>query len=190
MSDFYASHKEKLLAQVREAYGKVAYSERCHLEQYFSLDILNKRIKYTQIIFSSLSTLGFIGAVIGNETIATWVGGFFAVLLLAINLFYKDFNISHEMSQHRKAADELWLIREKYLSLLTDFDILDDASLIEKRDELQSQTDVIYRNMPKTNSKSFAKAQKALKENEEQFFSDDELNKMLPKTHRIQKGDS
>ena len=37
---------------------------------------------------------------------------------------------------------------------------------------------------PRTNTKAYQAAQKALKESEELFFSDEELNKMLPKQLR------
>ena len=42
----------------------------------------------------------------------------------------------------------------------------------------------IYKAAPRTNAKAYAAAQKALKEAEELFFTDEELNKMLPKQLR------
>ena len=180
MNECQISYKEKLLSQIREAYGKITYTERAQIEQYLYLEKLNKRIKYAQIILSAISTGGFIGAVVSNEVIVAWVGGIFSMLLLAINLFYKDFNISSDMSKHRKSSDDLWIIREQYVSLLTDFDNLDETKIVEKRDELQSKTADIYKVAPKTDSRVFRKVQAALKVKEEQFFSDDELDKLLP----------
>lgn len=40
------------------------------------------------------------------------------------------------MKQHFLATDELWLIREKYVSLMTDFDILSTEDRISTRDIL------------------------------------------------------
>ena len=185
MSECKMSHKEKLLSQIREAHGKVAYTERAQVEQYLYLEKLNKRIKYAQIALSAISTGGFIGAVVSNEVIAVWIGGIFAVLLLAINLFYKDFNIASDMSRHRKSSDDLWSVREQYVSLLTDFDSLSESEIVQKRDKLQSKTADIYKESPKTDSKIFKKVQTALKINEEQFFSNDELDKLLPAHLRI-----
>jgi len=174
------SHREKLFSQISDAYGKVTYSERTHIEQYFYLEKLNRRIKYVQIVLSAIATTGFIGAVVSNEMIVVWVGGIFATLLLITNLFYKDFNIASDMNQHRKSSDALWLIREQYISLLTDFDTLEKIEITQKRNELQSKTSDIYEESPKTNSKAFKKAQAALKVNKEQYFTNDELDNLLP----------
>lgn len=38
------------------------------------------------------------------------------------------------MKQHFLATDELWFIREKYVSLKTDFDILSTEDIISTRD--------------------------------------------------------
>lgn len=43
-----------------------------------------------------------------------------------------------------------------------------------------NKTHEAYKNAPKTNSKSYESAQKALKSEEEQFFTEEELDKMLP----------
>ena len=49
-----------------------------------------------------------------------------------------------------------------------------------KRVELLDECSVIYCAAPLTDGKSYAAAQAALKTNEEQFFTQEELNRMLP----------
>ena len=53
-----------------------------------------------------------------------------------------------------------------------------------ERDEINAQLEEIYRNAPRTDSKAYAAAQKALKTQEELFFSDVELDHLLPKQLR------
>lgn len=72
------------------------------------------------------------------------------------------------------------MLREKYISLLTDFCILDENKIVDLRDDLQVQTYEIYKQSPKTDTKSYGDAQKALKYEEEQIFTYEELDKMLP----------
>jgi hypothetical protein len=48
-----------------------------------------------------------------------------------------------------------------------------------KKHELQDRTYRIYKNSPKTDDKSYKKAQQALKYDQEQTFSDEEIDKML-----------
>ncbi len=173
-------HKEALKTQIREAYGRVTYTYTTHLKMMNRLVNLNKTVKYIQIALSAIATGGFVGSLITDGLILTCVGGLFSTGLLALNLYFKDFNLFDEIKEHRTAADNLWLIREKYVSLLTDFSVLSEKEIVLQRDDLQERTYEIYKLSPKTDSKSYAAAQKALKFEEEQFFTADEIDRMLP----------
>lgn len=182
-----SQHKDDLLVQIKEAYGRVVYTYTAHHKIVNRLERNNKIIKYAQIILSAFSTGGFIAAIITDEITLTIVGGLFSTALLAINLFFKDFNLLEEIEQHRAAANNLWMVREDYVSLLTDFSILDEAEIMDRRDKLQSRVYEIYRTSLATDKKSYAETQKALKSEEEQFFTSEELDKMLPSHLRIKK---
>lgn len=180
MQSSFSSHKKDLKVQVREAYGRLVYTYTTHLKQVEQLTNKNQKIKYWQIGLSAVSTVGFFGAVITNQIIMTWIGGIVSTALLALNLFFKDFNLADDIKNHRATADDLWIIRERYISLLTDFDVLSEEAIMQRRDDLQDRTAEIYRTAPSTSSKSYSAAQKALKEDEEQFFEALEIDKMLP----------
>lgn len=173
-------HKDHLLVQLREAYGRVVYTYTTHLKMINHLEKKNVTIKYLQIFFSAISTGGFLGSIITNEDKLTCIGGIFSTALLALNLFFKDFNLTEEIKQHRSAADNLWMIREDYVSLLTDFPILSEDKIMEQRRKLQIRVYEIYKVSPKTSKKSYTETQNALKYEEEQFFSTEEIDKMLP----------
>ncbi len=81
---------------------------------------------------------------------------------------------------------ELLDIREKHLSLLTDVKakIISPADIINKREELQDSLSKTYKGSPRTFSKAYAVAQKALQKNEELSFSDEEIDNFLPKPLR------
>ncbi len=104
--------------------------------------------------------------------------------LLILNTYIKNFNLSGIAQEHKKASDILWKIREEYVSLLTDFEMLDASEIRNKRDELQERTAEVYSNSPRTDSKSYQAAQKALKTEEEQTFSEEEIDIMLPNSIR------
>ena len=63
---------------------------------------------------------------------------------------------------------------------MTDFDEISIEEIVRKRDELLDESSEIYGAAPLTDEKSYVAAQAALKTNEEQFFTQEELNKMLP----------
>ena len=180
-------HKEVLRTQIREALGRIVYTYTTHLKKMNRLDKNNQLIKYAQIALSAISTSGFVGSMITNKFCLTCVGGISSTVLLFLNLYFKNFDLVEESRQHRIASDNMWLIREQYISLLTDFDVLSDDNIIVKRDELQKLTFDVYCKSPKTDAKSYSDAQKALKTEEEQFFTPEEIDKMLPVHLRIGK---
>lgn len=173
-------HRDGLEVQIKEAYGRVVYTYTAHWKMVDSLEKKNRRIKYAQILLSAISTGGFIGSIITNETALTCIGGVFSTVLLALNLYIKDFNLNTEITKHSAAANALWEIRESYISLLTDFPNMTNAEICARRDELQAKSAEVYKTAPKTDSKSYTAAQNALKKEEEQFFGENELDMMLP----------
>ncbi|WP_317912481.1 SLATT domain-containing protein [Carnobacterium maltaromaticum] len=178
MSDL--QQKEKLEIQLREAYGRVTYTYTSHLKFMNRLNKKNKILRYSQITLSAISTGGFLGTIIFDKIMLTIIAGFFSAILLALNLFFKNFELDEESKQHGMAADKLWLIREKYVALLTDFGTLSIDEIVLTRDILREETYIIYSESPKTDKKSYSESQKALKNEEEQFFTEVELDKMLP----------
>ncbi|MFA7492900.1 MAG: SLATT domain-containing protein [Proteiniphilum sp.] len=174
-------HKIALKNQIREAYGKVVYTYTTHLKKMNQIDNENRRIKYLQIALSAFSASGFVGSRFVIQDVLILLSGLSSFALLALNLFYKNFNLVEESNQHRVASDCLWLIREQYVSLLTDFDSLSEDDIVKKRDSLQEDTFQIYCKSPKTDEKSYRAAQNALKNEEEQCFTEEEIDKMLPK---------
>lgn len=74
---------------------------------------------------------------------------------------------------------ELWYIRELYVSLITDFDILRLEEIQIKRDKLTEKTNNVNKTYPGTDAKSYEEARKALQQQEEQTFNKGEAEKIL-----------
>lgn len=127
------SYRARLKNQIKDACGKVIYTYTAHHKLADRLEKENKYVKNAQIILTALSSCGFFASIITNKVILTWVGGIAAVLSLCLNLYAKEYKIQNEVSQHRNAANMLWGIREEYVSLLVDFEVLDDSE-IQKRE--------------------------------------------------------
>lgn len=175
----------KLESQIREAYGRVTYTQTCHDKFINRVVHLNDQIKIWQIILSAITTSGFIVAIFSDDKIiASILGALISLLLLILNTYTKNFNLIENAQEHKSASDLLWKIREEYVSLLTDFEILEAEEIMRKRDELQERTATVYSNSPRTDAKSYAAAQKALKCEEEQTFSEEEIDNMLPNSIR------
>ena len=177
-------HDKELYNQIEEAYGKVTYSYTTQIIHAGRLYKKNKILKWAQMILSAVSTGGFIGTLITNQVILTWVGGLCSTALLVLTAYSKDSELSELYRRHHDSSNQLWMIREKYLSLLTDYDTMTRDEIVVKRDVRQEELSKIYDDAPLTDSTSYELAQKSLKENQSQFFSREELNQMLPESLR------
>lgn len=179
-----SSQGYKLESQIREAYGRVTYSQTCHDKFINRIIKLEDKVKVWQIVLSAITTSGFVVTIFSDDKISSVLGAIVSLVLLILNTYMKNFDLSGIAEEHKKASDLLWKIREEYVSLLTDFEMLDASEIRDKRDELQERTSEVYSNSPRTDAKSYAAAQKALKTEEEQTFSDDEIDIMLPNSIR------
>ena len=176
----FNSQGYKLESQIRDAYGRVTYSQTCH-DKY--IDRLLRRdscIKIWQIILSAITTSGFVVAIFSNEKIAAVLGAIISLVLLILNTYSKNANLVNTANEYKFASDMLWKIREEYVSLLTDFEMLSPGDIMRKRDDLQFRTYCVYKNGPRTDKRSYEETRKALKEEEEQTFADAEIDIMLP----------
>lgn len=172
-----------LEGQLRECYGRVVYSHKTHEKCADILLAHMSCIKKWQIALSAITTGGFIAAVFGAEKYAALIGTVVSTVLLALNAYTKDYDLGELAQKHRQAASDIWLIREKYLSLLTDLAMKEKPveALQQQRDALLDQLHNIYGGAPSTNLQAYKDAQKALKQNEDMTFSDAEIDAFLPK---------
>lgn len=172
-----------LEGQIRECYGRVVYSHKTHEK---CSDILLTRlsnIKLWQIILSALTTGGFISTFFGAGEIGTGLGVVVSTLLLVLNAYTKNYDLGELAQKHKQAANEIWLIRERYLSLLTDLAMGEKpiGQLQLERDALLESLHSAYSGSPSTTFEAYKKAQDALKTKEDMTFSDEEIDAFLPK---------
>lgn len=175
-----------LEGQLRECYRRVVYSHKTHEK---CADILLShlaRIKLWQIILSAITTAGFVGAVFGAGRISAVLGMLVSIALLALNSYTKNYDLGELAQKHKQAANDLWIIREKYLSLLVDLAMKEKPleALQQHRDELVEQLHKIYSGAPSTTFQAYKKAQEALKKLEDMTFTDIEIDAFLPKELR------
>ena len=168
--------------QLRECFGRVVYTHKTHEK---CADILLKRlsmVKLWQIILSAATTAGFIGAVFGAGQIGALIGVVVSTTLLALNAYTKNYDLGELAQKHRQAGANLWIIREKYLTLITDLKMGEKPikSLQGERDALLDELHAVYLGAPSTTYEAYRKAQEALQKMEDMTFSDEEIDAFLP----------
>lgn len=172
-----------LEGQLRECFGRVVYSHKTHEKCADILLARLSKIKLWQIILSAITTGGFVVAIFGAGKIGALVGVFVSTALLALNAYTKNYDLGELSQKHRQAGADLWIIREKYLSLITDLRMGEKPVEIlqTERDELLEELHAVYAGAPSTTYQAYKKAQVALKKLEDMTFSDEEIDVFLPK---------
>ena len=170
----------RIKMQIKEEYGKVVYSYSAH--QYCANNLLkaDKTLKIIEIILSGFTSVGMVSLIAKYHVAFAILSTVLSFALVVIAAFIKAGDYQIKAGKHAQTALDLWRIREKYLSLLTDFDSLSDEELKVKREELLDETNKIYSYEERTTEKAYKRAQKALKEEEYQFFSKEEIDRLLP----------
>lgn len=174
---------EFLENQLRECFGRVVYTHKTHEKCADLLLKRHKQIKLGQIALSAFVT----GGILSNPS-AEWkscitvLSAVLSTTLLALNAYTKDYDLGAIAQKHRQAATEIWLIREKYFSLLTDLraGLVSVENCRKDRDQLLAELHTAYAGAPSTNYKAYQKAQEALTKSEEMTFTDQELDEFLP----------
>jgi hypothetical protein len=178
----HASKKSILESQIRECFGRVVYTHKTHEKCADLLITRWNRIKIWQIVLSAITTGGFLAAVFGAGPIGAVLGVIVSTCLLVLNAYTKNYDLGELAQKHKQAAAEIWLIREKYLSLITDLRLGNKsiADLTKERDELLTGLHNAYNGAPSTTYDAYRKAQQALKQLEDMTFSDKEIDAFLP----------
>ncbi len=173
-----------LEGQLREMYGRAAYTHKTHEKMADRYVCRYKTIKVAEIAISALASSSLIIAIFGDSRPATIIGAVLSAAVLALTLYFKEANLGEQAQKHSEVASKLWGIREALLSLLVD--MKDGRALNDvrsERDRLNVALEEIYKGAPRTDCVAYAAAQRALKEGE-LYFSEEELDKMLPKQLR------
>lgn len=101
-------------------------------------------------------------------------------------MYYFKFDPERKIEAHRFCAKKLWLVREKYINLITDIsdNLINPNKAKEIRDALMLETCAIYDQAPATDGKAYQAAREALKIGQEMTFSDKEIDDFLPMSLR------
>ncbi len=175
------------LQVIRESFGRVAYSHKTH-EKAAELDYRSNKIaKWLNIMLTTLTFGSLASSIIADEVILLYISAALSALTLGFMIFFLSFNPSEKAERHRSTARELWLIREKYISLIADIidERVPEEVIRSTRDSLIEDLNLIYKFAPSTDAKAYRAAREALKINEELTFSEKEIDELLPEELRI-----
>lgn len=168
--------------QLREQHGRVAYSHKAHEKTADILAHAQRVATATEIVLSALTTTSLLLVVFADSRAGAVISAVLSLLLFGLTLWLRQANLGQRIQQHADTASKLWRVRESYLTLITDLNspAPEIARIKEDRQELQDILGRIYATAPREAPRAYKQAQDALKNNEELFFSERELDLMLP----------
>lgn len=184
-----------LESQIRECFGRVVFTHKTHEKCSDIYAEQLKILKISEIILSALTTTSLLTSIFGDQKIGTIIGAILSTIILCITIYTKDYDLGKLSKSHADVANQLWNIRELYISLIADIksNNLAVEQIKQKRDELHKSLNIIYSNAPRTNYKAYKLASEALNQNgqinqgEEMTFSDSEIDRFLPNDLRRHK---
>jgi hypothetical protein len=176
------SHISCLEEQLKEYYGRVVWTHKTHEKQADIYTLYNNSLKWCQIIITALVTSGTIATIIRSETIVAILTGFLSAIHLIITTLTKNKDFGQIAQLHALTAIQIWDIRERLLSLLIDCKdsrvSVDEARI--KRDKIHNQLLMVYEKAPRTSARAYKMATKGLKDSQEMFFTNEEIDDLLP----------
>ncbi|MEJ5946996.1 SLATT domain-containing protein [Pseudokineococcus basanitobsidens] len=183
-----------LLAQVREAFGRIAYSHKTHEKQADICFTKHRRQQAALVTLTAISSGTFLAALVGllgSAVLTGLVTSSIALLVTWTSLGAKTFKYEEQSNAHRRVASQLWDVRESHISLIADLmsGAISDAEGRQRRDELQLSAQNCYGDAPRTSQRAFKRAQTGLRNNEELTFSSHEIDVMLPEALRLGEGE-
>lgn len=160
--------------RIRECYGRSVYTHKTHEKCADILLDKQAKIKLAQIALSAVTAGGVILTLFGSGEAGIAIGAICSTVLLVLNAYTNDYDLGELAQKHKQAANEIWLIREKYLSLLTNLRGGDVplGDIRTHRDALLNQLHAAYSGAPSTTYSAYKEAQDALQNREDMTFSD------------------
>jgi hypothetical protein len=182
----------KNLSIIRQNFGNVVYTQKIHEICAEKQKKNDTNLNIIQIVITSLVLITLILQFILKKDWIGFIGAGLTITEIILLITGLSFSYKEKALEHKKIALELLSIREKYICLMTDIlnEYLETQKIVERRDEILKQLDIIYKFAPQTTTESFKTAQNRLNpkgqvDGEDFTFSEEEIDRFLPKQLKL-----
>ena len=192
---------EKLLSSIRFYFGQSVFMNSIHYKAHDRLNQVLQRNNRIVFLLAGATLIVIVLKIVGLEqeydkllSILSFCGLILTGASLVISLYNKE-DISEIKCQHRNIAEEYKILRDQYMSLIEEnmSTAFNEETLRNKSQVLLNQYCALGKYAPTTTGKDYTNAQKGLGlqgANDEEFtWSDNEIDKFLPKALRIANSD-
>lgn len=173
-----------LLDHLRLTFGHVVYRHRAHSQIAHAHARWSRWLRVIEASLLILVVFSACGVAFTKGAAYAVLCVVFALVAIAALLIDLVFNLESSARAHAACAAQLWLIRERYRSLLSD--LADGATDLEgarhRRDALMSELHAVYENAPAADRPAYQAAARSASVVDEPALSDEEIDLFLPKS--------
>ena len=176
-----------LLDTVRQSFASVVWTHKIqekqadiYSEQYSCMETIN-------IIMASLSSCGIISLISNFDPIIvkilTCVASF---ATLAITAYFKSFDLKGKERLHKDAANSFIVIRNELIQIIGEIHMHNKevSSINEEYCKIMDRLNSLYLTAPSASNAAVKRASKALGEDRDYTYSDEEIDRFLPHSLR------
>ena len=174
---------------VRTQYANVFWSHKIQEKQAEIYEARHKLFSWINIISASLTSAGIISIVFVDQFWIKLVSAIVSFITTTISALLATFDYKSLAKSNKTTATKLVCYRNDLLLLLGKIESQKDPSkeLFNEFELLQNSIHETYQNAPNTTARAVKKAGKAISENGDGTYSDDESDRLLPDTLKRRK---
>ena len=173
----------RIESSVRQTFASVVWSHKIQEKQADIYTDSFHLLEILRIAAASLTSAGIVSIIFYDELWIKIASALISFVTIFISSFFKTFDLRTMISKHKGTANKLLSIRDDLHILLLQIKLRkDDPSvLIENYKDLMNQLHKIYDEAPSTTDKAVKKARKALHIDNDNTFTETEIDSFLPK---------
>lgn len=173
------SAPDPALTEIRNTFGRVAYTHKTHEKDAERYRDHARRIKIANVGIIGVTASAAILAPLLGSVVAAWTAAGTAVVAVVFAAFQLSFDPAGDANAHTLAAKSYLALRNEYRRLIADASRLNASDLRARRDSLARQLDHLDRTAPSTSPQAYERARQALGGTEELTFTDAEYGRLL-----------
>ena len=179
---------ESLLLEdnARHSYMSVVWSHKIQEKQADILIEKYQTLEIIRVVCTSLTSVGLISLIFVDQFTIKILATIISFVSTVISLLFKSFDIQKTITDHKKAANKLLIIRDNLRLLLVRVNLKNQntSELLVIYDDLIKQLGQVYEEAPNTTEEAVKRAEQALKISKDNEFSNIEIDANLPETLR------
>lgn len=173
---------EVIESEIRQIFATIVWNHKIHEKQCDINSFWYTLLEFFKIFSSTITTSGLLACFFVDDVKLKIATTIFSAICLFITSFYKTYNLKESKDSHKKSALEFLELKNETICILSDMKIkhIDIEEAICKRNQILSKYHSICKESLNTSDKAVKKASKALKLQQDNTFSNKEINSYLP----------